>query len=63
MKGLVLPGQIVHGEAFALSGVDFAGHDTAARLILHKFILPRLHGGAQEADVIYNLEQGQPQLC
>ena len=43
-----------HGEGLALGGVDLAGHDAAAGLVLGQLELPQAapRPAAQEADVV-----------
>jgi len=49
-----------HGDRLALSGVDFARHDGASRLILGERELTKAAArtGAQEADVVGNFHDG-----
>ena len=54
-----------HGEGLTLRGVDLAGHDAAARLILWQLQLsqPTARPAAQEADVIRHLRTPIDAFC
>ena len=49
-----------HCDRLALCGIDFAGHDAAARLVFREIQLaePATRTGAKETDIIGNLHQG-----
>ena len=49
-----------HGHGFTLGRIDLAGHDRGPRLVFRQGNLAqtRARAGAQQADVIGNLEQG-----